>query len=181
MFKVRSIFAVACIALLLGSCQTTSLFGREYFKMAGPFPGLAEWKTINRQETADVLVEERIPVGDHPPQNWTRLVGMASLRLSAIDPELRRDMDKFLKDFMERRCPGGSQWHVFRNDEKGLIYERRSKPCRGQPEEHEVGRYVDGELNRFKVWYAKRVTKMPDAEREMWIDYFTKAEIVPVN
>ena len=181
MFENKSVFAVAWMALLLASCQTASLSGGEYFKMAGPLPGLVEWKTINRQQTANVIVEERIPVGDHPPQNWTRLVGMASLRLSAIDPELRRDSVKFMKDFMERRCPGGSLWRVFRNDEIGILYERRSKPCRGQPEEHEVGRYVDGELNRFKVWYAKRVARMPDAERDMWIDYFTKAVIVNLN
>ncbi len=181
MFKVRSIIAVACMALLLGSCQTASLFGREFFKMAGPIPGVAEWKTISRQETADVAIEERIPVEDHPPQNWTKLFGIAAVSLSAIDLELRQDMVKFMKDFMERRCPGGSQWRVLRNDEKGLIYERRSKLCRGQPEEHEVGRYVDGELNRFKVWYVKRVARMPDAERDMWIDYFTKAVIVNLN
>ena len=181
MLKVRSIIAVACMALLLGSCRTVSQSGSEFFKMMGPYPGITEWKTINRQRTADVAIEERIPVEDHPPQNWTKLFGIAAVSLSAIDLELRQDMVKFMKDFMERRCPGGSLWQVFRNDGNGLMYERRSKPCRGQPEEHEVGRYVDGKFDRFKAFYAKRVAKMPDGERDLWIDYFARAEIVPVN
>ena len=166
------------MALFLASCQTASQSGRDFLTLIEPYPGTSQWKTISRQVAANFSLLERIPAEDNPPQNWTRLVGISSIRLSALDPEQRQDLVKHLKSFMEGRCPGGSVWNIIRNDENGVLYERLSKSCLGQPQEHTVGRVVVGKIDRWKLWYSNRIAKMPDTERDAWIDYFSAAKIM---
>lgn len=175
MSRIIHMLILGGVVLMLGGCAATTQTGRD-FLVFGLDRG--SWTMINRQSTGEVGVMEFVPVKDkEKPQNWTRLIGNAFVRLSRIGASEKQDKFKYLKDFFEKRCPGGVTWNIVSNDENGLLYERFSEPCRGQPREHTIGRLLDGKYDRWKLYYSERVSRIPADERRKWIAWLSRARI----
>ena len=176
MLHVRVVSIVFVLAVGLSACVTASQSGRDFIQHSLP-PG---WKQINAQNSGEVGVMEFIPRNQNP-YAWTKLMANTFTVLSKINAADRRDKFQALKNFFEKRCPGLVTFNLISDGPTGLLYDRFSKPCLGQPEEHTIGRVFDGKFDRWKIFYSERVARITDDQRKEWIALLKSAKIVTVE
>ncbi len=174
MAPVRIVPIVVLLAVTLSACVAGTQSGRDFIQ----FPlKTSEWKRINAQHSGEMGVGEFVP-NEQNPFSWTKLIAYTYVRFSRINAAERRDKFKALKDFYEKRCPGLVTFNLISEDKNGVIYDRFSKPCRGHPTEHTIGRVFDGKFDRWKIYYSERTARIPDGERQMWIAWLKRAKLV---
>jgi len=115
-------------------------------------------------------------VGGEKIENWTELVTMITIRRRSTSDPLEIFFNK-VSQAMSNDCPL-SVWNVIARGEGSLLYERKAQNCRGVAEQHEIGRFLDGKYNRFRLAYVKKVKALSAEERDKWIKLLSEASIV---
>jgi hypothetical protein len=118
------------------------------------------------QDAGREVLAEFVRQGDDI-QSWRELFTIQILPLSADrSPQVALDKMKALR---ERECPGTTTWHVIASDERSILYEWQARPCRGWPDQHEIGRILHARGNAFTLHYVVKSYRMPDDVRARWI------------
>lgn len=137
--------------------------------------GELAWKVGHSAESEAQHILELVRP-DESVEDWTELVTVHTLNkaagLGSIEDHLAGHRDE-----VTARCPA-STVEVLRQGPDGALYELRVLDCERGPDEHILGRILEGESNRFVVHYAVRdPVSMTADRREEWIDKLTALEI----
>lgn len=172
---ILRIVVFLCLVFSLGGCATFQT-KREYlvfgFHADEWEPG---WKVRYSAELPNQYLIEFIREEDDI-NNWNELLTIHSFPplWGGTSPE---DAFNKLKALMEKECPGAIKWNVIDKDEKSILYEWQSRPCRGWTYQHEIAKMIYGKYNTFVLRYTKKNYQMPDEVRSEWITRFSKAKI----
>jgi len=172
---IVTITLVTFTLALLSGCGTTGADSSREENLAFPFD-VKEWKIGRQSGDASQRVAQFVTRGEKI-DNWTELVTMQTLKKEAAGSEPLETFFKKVSERMTRDCPG-SDWNVVARGEGSILYEWKAQNCKGVPEQHEIGRFLDGKYNRFRISYVKKVKTLPPEERDKWMKVISEASIV---
>jgi hypothetical protein len=109
-------------------------------------------------------------------ENWQELLTIQNFAWPPQSNTTGAVFDEF-KQLMEEECPGQVTWSVIQQDETSILYESHSMPCLDWPEQYEIGRFLMGEYNLFRISYTAKVETLLPEVRDFWIENFSEAEI----
>lgn len=145
-------------------------------------PFLAEdgeqaWKVASSGGNEREHVDEWLRPGQ-TVENWTELVTVQALNkavgLSTVEDQLELERSDLMA-----RCPGSTLEIISSNPK--IVYEAKARNCETGPDEHVLGRVLDGQWNRFVVLYTVRgeETLTPQRRRE-WIQSLSEVFFVDI-
>ena len=176
--KTRKLIIAAALltvsAALLNGCSTPGS-GSHQENVMFPFD-VNEWKIGDQAGSSSQRVAKFVRKGERI-DNWTELVTMQTFKKQ---PDGFEPLETFYSkgsERMTRDCPS-SVWNVISRGEGSILYEWKAQNCPGVVEQHEVGRFLDGKYNRFRIGYVKKVKTLPPEERDKWIKLLSEASIV---
>lgn len=165
---------VAFTAVLLSGCSTPGSGSGHEENVMFPFD-LKEWKIGDHAANSSQRVAKFVTRAEKI-DNWTELVTMQTFKKVAGSEPLENFFKKS-SDRLSTDCPS-SVWNVIARGEGSILYEWKAQNCRGVAEEHEIGRFLDGKYNRFRIAYVKKVKTLSPEERDKWIKLISAASIV---
>jgi hypothetical protein len=134
-----------------------------------------DWVLDYEYEVPGLYLAEFVRTGQ-TVENWQELITIQNFIWHAQSNSVGTVFDE-LKQAREEECPGQTTWTIIQQDETSLLYENRSMPCLGWPEQHEIGRFLTGENNLFRISYTAKVETLLPEVRSFWIESFSAAEI----
>jgi len=161
--------------VLLGGCGTAGPGLPHQESVMFPFD-VKEWKIGHQAENRSERVVEFV-VRDEKIENWTELLTMQTFKKQVAGSEPLENFFSKGSHSMSNDCPV-SVWNVIARGEGSILYEWKAQNWRGVAEEHEIGRFLDGRYNRFRIAYVKKVKTLPPEERDKWIKLLSEASIV---
>jgi len=160
---------------LLSGCGTTGPGSSHQENVMFPFD-VKEWKIGDQAANPSQRVAKFV-TRDEKIDNWTELVTMQTFKKEVAGSEPLENFFKKGSDRLSTDCPS-SVWNVIARGEGSILYEWQAQNCRGVAEEHEIGRFLDGKHNRFRIAYVKKVKALSPEERDKWIKLISAASIV---
>jgi uncharacterized protein len=137
----------------------------------------AGWKVGFRQLRGRLLTEF-VPV-EETVEDWTRILTVETI----TDADGPLTIDKFLaakRDHLDRICPG-RYWHVIRATATATTYEWALRHCPAEPDQHAIGRMVQGHDHIHHAVYIRKVPDLPSDERTRWLDWFEAAHVLEAS
>jgi hypothetical protein len=174
----RAIVITALVTLTIGfvvGCSTAGRGSAHEENVAFPFD-VSAWKIGQQTESPSQRVVKFLARGEKM-ENWTELVTMQTFKKPAGDSEPLEIFYSRGAQRMSNDCPL-SVWNVIARGEGSLLYEWKAQNCRGVVEQHEIGRFLDGKHNRFRLAYVKKVKTLSPEERDKWTKLLSDASIV---
>ena len=135
-----------------------------------------EWKFGDQAGDSSQRVAKFVTRGEKI-DNWTELVTMQTFKKQAAGSEPLEGFFSKGSESLSRDCPGSVR-NVIARGEGSILYEWKAQNCGGVAEQHEIGRFLDGKYNRFRLTYVKKVKTLPPEERDKWIKLLSEASIV---
>ncbi|HEX9898043.1 MAG TPA: LpqB family beta-propeller domain-containing protein [Candidatus Methylomirabilis sp.] len=74
-----------------------------------------------------------------------------------------------LRTLMKERCQN-TVWNVLRQDENSVLYEWRISDCPGQPDQHEIARFLRVKEGTHRIAYVVKAKEILPSRRDQWID-----------
>ena len=137
--------------------------------------GDAEQKPDYLEELKDYSIYEWVTKGESI-DNWIELVTIENFTLTPYLPKAPEDMMNVTKAKIKKRCPN-VKWNIIKNQNKSILYEWRIQGCPSEPDQNEIGRFVDGNWNRWRIAFAAKGKELSKDKREKWIKDLSKATI----
>ena len=168
---VRSAFGAALLAL--AGCAT-----------AGRGAGIAQhvdlrmgdgWEVAARTGDGRAAMVEYVPVGESV-ERWTRFVSVQTFAKTWVPFPGAGWALAQCRALLVSRCPTAT-WTVLRDSGSDALYEWRVAGCDAEPDQHEVGRVVDGSGTWARMTFSVK-GEMDAATREAWLRRLSEARLV---
>ncbi len=105
-------------------------------------------------------------------ENWHELVSFQFFGDPAF-PSPQAAMEG-LRALMKERCQT-TVWNVLRQDENSALYEWRSSDCPGQPDQHEIARFLRVKDGTYRIAYVAKTKEILSSRRNQWIELLWQA------
>ena len=172
--SMRRALAAAALAALAGCASAgTAVHAPRHVELRlDP----AEWTLARRSGDARLSVAEYVPPGERIDR-WTRFVSVQTFADARVPyPGARWAMSE-CRSLLLARCPGAT-WTVLRDSDQDALYEWRVAGCAAEPDQHEVGRVMNGRGTWARVTFSVK-GRMDAATREEWLRRLSEARLVP--
>lgn len=134
----------------------------------------AEWTLARRSGDALVSVAEYVPPGEGV-ERWTRFVSVQTFSESRVPyPGARWAMSE-CRALLLARCPTAA-WTVLRDSDGDALYEWRVSGCGAEPDQHEVGRVMNGRDTWARITFSVKGA-MDAATRGEWLRRISEARL----
>ena len=135
----------------------------------------AEWTLARRTGDAWRSMAEYVAPGESI-ERWTRFVSVQTFADASVPyPGARWAMSES-RALLLARCPGAS-WAVLRDSDRDGLYEWKVAGCSVEPDQHEVGRVMNGRGTWARVTFSMK-GEMDAATREEWLRRLDEARLV---
>lgn len=134
-----------------------------------PSDGREWWVGYKADDGAQRILEFVLP-GERV-ENWRELVTFQFFGDPSF-PSPKAAMDG-LRNQMKQRCQN-TVWNVLRQDERSVLYEWRTWNCPGQPDQHEIARFLRLKEGTYRIAYAGKTKEISPSRRDQWIDLLWK-------
>jgi len=132
------------------------------------------WELARRTEQPGTRVDEYVPSVE-TLDRWTRFVSVQTFQDAEVPfPGARWAMAMCRAQLLDR-CPGAT-WTVVREDDRDALYEWRVAGCAAVPDQHEVGRVVNGRGTWARITFSEK-GEMDAATREEWLRRLSEARL----
>ena len=136
-------------------------------------PKNEQWVVGNHSVVRGVSILNEMVRKGESIKKWTELFSIFNLPLTPSSPPREQLMSE-LKAKMQKRCPN-VVWNAIQTGPSDILYEWRIAKCSPHPDQHEIARIMDGEVNRFRIAYTAKTTEMPADRRKEWMDILLAA------
>lgn len=169
----RGAVAAAALAALAG-CATAGV-GTHAPRQVELRLDPAEWTLARRTGDARLSVAEYVAPGESIDR-WTRFVSVQTFADARVPyPGARWAMSE-CRSLLLARCPGAT-WTVLRDSDRDALYEWKVAGCRAEPDQHEVGRVMNGRGTWARITFSVK-GQMDAATREEWLRRLSEARLV---
>jgi len=165
-------FAWAALALLY--CMSCNGLRAQSVRDDGLLHTLGpEWKSFyGVRPDAGYHVIELVRNGE-TVRDWTEMVAIEdNVEPPKAPPE--EAVNKWIEKW-GKKCPGTIQSKIISKDETSALFEMHAEPCRGLPEEEDVGRIIQGKYSWYVLVYQKKVHELTPEIRAQWNKTFSDA------
>lgn len=170
---IRSALGIATLAVLAGCASAgTAVYAPRHVELRlDP----AQWTLARSSGEALVSVAEYVPPGESI-ERWTRFVSVQTFADARVPyPGARWAMSE-CRALLLARCPGAT-WTVLRDADQDALYEWKVAGCGAEPDQHEVGRVMNGRGTWARVTFSVK-GEMDAATREEWLRRLSEARLV---
>src|SRR5262245_52607380 len=123
-----------------------------------------EWTLANSQSQPGHTLTEYVPAGQSR-FSWSECIGATFSDASTgdtVDAQVSR-----LRSNVEAIC-GAVSWQTLSRTESELKYHWSISNCPGQPNQHELGRFVVTPAGVHRAAYVKKTDTLSDEEADRW-------------
>lgn len=170
----RGALGIAALAVLAG-CATAGRGPEAYPPQRVELrlePDL--WQLARRTEQPGTSVDEYVPRVESL-ERWTRFVSVQTFLDAEVPfPGARWAMAMCRAQLLDR-CPGAT-WTVVREGDRDALYEWKVAGCAAVPDQHEVGRVVNGRGTWARITFSEK-GELDAATREEWLRRLSEARL----
>lgn len=135
----------------------------------------AEWTLARRTGDAQLSVAEYVAPGESI-ERWTRFVSVQTFADARVPyPGACWAMSE-CRALLLARCPSAA-WTVLRDSDRDALYEWKVAGCPAEPDQHEVGRVMNGRGTWARITFSVKGT-MDAATRDEWLRRLEEARLV---
>ena len=135
-----------------------------------------EWTLANYQAKPGFTLTEYLLAGESR-SSWSESLGTtfgAASTGDTVDAQIAR-----LRSHVETLC-GSMSWTTLSRTASELRYHWSISNCPGQPDQHELGRFVVTTAGVHRASYVRKTSLLSDAEVDSWFAVLSRARVVSV-
>ena len=134
------------------------------------------WEVAARTGDGRAAMVEYVPAGESV-ERWTRFVSVQTFATTWVPfPGAGLALSR-CRALLVSRCPTAA-WTVLRESGDDALYEWRVAGCDAEPDQHEVGRVLNGRGTWARMTFSVK-GEMDAATREEWLRRLSEARLAP--